>query len=248
MLPPMVESAAGSASSATAFDVIGDVHGCFEELLLLLGRLSYRLREEEGRTLVEPPPGRHALFLGDLIDRGPRIPEVVELVMDMVAAGSASCLRGNHEHQLLCHLAGELPVGWGLAETLEQLAGHPPDLLERLRDFSAELPYSLKLDEGRLVVAHAGLPEGYQNLNTDHAHQFALYGTPVGTTPIEWVGGYKGSAKVVYGHLPVERPAWLNNTLCIDTGCVYGGRLTALRYPELELVAVEARREYYDGP
>jgi len=250
MLGPVeVDPGEESAGSATqAWDVIGDVHGCFDELRVLLGRLGYSVRDEQGRTHATPPPGRCAVFLGDLIDRGPRIPEVVELVMDMVSEGSATCLRGNHEHQLLLHLDGELPVAWGLAETLDQLADHPPALLERLRSFSAELPHALYLDEGRLVVAHAGLTEGYQGMSSEHAHQFALYGTPVGTTPIDWVGSYRGTARVVYGHLPTDRPAWINDTLCIDTGCVYGGRLTALRYPELELVAVGAQRAYYSGP
>jgi diadenosine tetraphosphatase ApaH/serine/threonine PP2A family protein phosphatase len=60
-----------------------------------------------------------------------------------------------------------------------------------------------------------------------------------------WANDYTGRATVVYGHTPVRTPTWVNNTICIDTGCVFGGALTALRYPERELVAVPAEREYF---
>src|SRR5260370_22665261 len=81
---------------------------------------------------------------------------------------------------------------------------------------------------------------------------FALYGETTGETdefglPVRhpWAQDYRGKAVVVYGHTPVPEPAWINNTICIDTGCVFGGRLTALCYPERELVGVPAHRAYY---
>ena len=81
---------------------------------------------------------------------------------------------------------------------------------------------------------------------------FALYGETTGETdefglPIRysWAAEYRGKAMVVYGHTPVPEPTWLNHTINIDTGCVYGGRLTALRYPEKELVSVPAAQTYY---
>jgi protein phosphatase len=61
-----------------------------------------------------------------------------------------------------------------------------------------------------------------------------------------WAEDYRGHAQVVYGHTPVPEPVWLNRTICIDTGCVFGGRLTALRYPERELVSVAARKVYWE--
>jgi polynucleotide kinase-phosphatase len=81
--------------------------------------------------------------------------------------------------------------------------------------------------------------------------EFALYGETTGETdefglPVRynWAADYRGSATVVYGHTPVPEPEWLNRTINVDTGCVFGGGLTALRYPERELVSVPARRTY----
>jgi protein phosphatase len=107
------------------------------------------------------------------------------------------------------------------------------------------------LDSGKLVVAHAGLREELQGRTSGAVREFALYGETTGETdefglPVRynWAADYRGRAMVVYGHTPVPQPEWLNNTINIDTGCVFGGRLTALRYPERELVSVPAAREY----
>ena len=108
------------------------------------------------------------------------------------------------------------------------------------------------LDDGKLVVAHAGLPANMQGRGSGKVRDFALYGDTTGETdeyglPVRypWAQEYRGRAMVVYGHTPVPEPEWLNRTICIDTGCVFGGRLTALRYPERELVSVPAAATYY---
>src|SRR5207244_8184363 len=105
--------------------------------------------------------------------------------------------------------------------------------------------------DGRLVVAHAGMKESMPGRGSGVVRAFALFGETTGETdayglPIRynWAAEYRGRALVVYGHTPTPEPEWLNNTICIDTGCVFGGRLTALRYPEKELVSVPAARTY----
>ena len=107
------------------------------------------------------------------------------------------------------------------------------------------------LDGGKLVVAHAGMKEEMQGRGSGAVRDFALYGETTGETdefglPIRynWAAEYRGKATVVYGHTPVPEPEWLNRTINIDTGCVFGGKLTALRYPEKELVSVAARATY----
>jgi protein phosphatase len=226
------------------FDLIGDVHGCSAELRALLARLGYTL----AAAGAAPPAGRTAVFLGDLVDRGPDAPGVVTLVMEMVACGAALCLRGNHEEQMLRRLADpRAPVAWGLAETLEQLAARPPELTERLRRFAQSLPSHCVLDGGKLIAAHAGLPEPLHGSESPTADWFALYATETGTARRDWAASYRGEALVVYGHTPTPAAEWRNRTICIDTGCVYGGSLTALRYPELELVSVSAAKVYYRG-
>jgi protein phosphatase len=239
------------------FDVIGDVHGCFEELLDLLWRLDYEITELPGvdgrpEYAVRPPPGRMALFVGDLVDRGPRIPDVLRLVMDMVAAGTALCVCGNHDDKLRRRLAGrDVRVSHGLAATLEQLDAEPAPFRDRVLPFLEGLQSHLVLDGGRLIVAHAGLTEDLHGRVSAKVRSFCLYGDTTGATdsfgmPVrrDWGAEYRGRAVVIYGHTPVAQAEWLNKTINIDTGCVFGGRLTALRYPENELFSIPAQQKY----
>ena len=238
------------------FDVIGDVHGCRTELEALLGRLGYRVtRDGSGQAVdAEPPGGRTAVFLGDLVDRGPDSAGVLRLVMGMVAAGHALAVPGNHENKLTRALSGRnVQVSHGLAETLSQLAGEDEAFRKDVAEFCHGLVSHLVLDGGQLVVAHAGLKEAYQGRASGRVRSFALYGDTTGETdefglPVRypWANDYRGRAMVLYGHTPTPEPEWVNNTMCLDTGCVFGGRLTALRYPEKEVVSVPAERVWYE--
>ncbi|WP_205475172.1 metallophosphoesterase [Nocardioides sp. SYSU D00038] len=242
---------------AGPFDLVGDVHGCAGELRDLLVRLGWRLvHDVRGRaTGADHPEGRTAVFVGDLVDRGPDTPGVLRLVMGMVAAGTALCVTGNHEAKLVRALRGaHVQVRHGLAESLAQLAAEP-ELRDAVVEFAEGLPDHLLLDGGDLVVAHAGLREELQGVDSPRARAFALYGQPTGRTderglPVrhDWARDYRGEATVVYGHTPVASAEWVNNTVCLDTGAVFGGRLTALRWPERELVDVPARRVWYARP
>jgi protein phosphatase len=241
------------------FDVIGDVHGCLAELGELLGRLGYRVEHDAAGRLTgaSHPQGRTAVFLGDLVDRGPDTPGVLGLAMAMTAAGQALAVAGNHEAKLLRALRGrDVQVSHGLAESLSQIeareAGQPGFRAEAER-FLDGLVSHYVLDGGRLVVAHAGLKESFHGRASGRVRTFALYGDTTGETdefglPVRypWADDYRGRAMVLYGHTPLPEPEWVNNTLCLDTGCVFGGRLTALRYPERELVSVPAHRTYYE--
>ncbi|GCE06681.1 polynucleotide kinase-phosphatase [Dictyobacter aurantiacus] len=238
------------------FDIIGDVHGCFDELCLLLQRLGYVLEQqndgEEARFQVTHPEGRKVIFLGDLVDRGPATPAVLRLVMDMVASGSAFCVPGNHDAKLLRKLKGrDVSLKHGIVETLQQLEQESPAFRQLVLAFIDKLISHYVLDDGKLVVAHAGLPEAMQGRGSRAVREFTLYGETTGETdefglPIRynWAADYRGRSMMVYGHTPVPEPTWLNNTINIDTGCVFGGRLTALQYPEKELVSVAALHTY----
>ena len=240
------------------FDIIGDLHGCFEETRSLLTRLGYAVSESVGETgtrySVTPPDGRKAIFVGDLVDRGPDSPGVLRLVMDMVEDGAGICVPGNHDTKLLRKLSGRnVKLTHGLPETMQQLEGESEAFIDRVKSFIAGLISHYVFDEGRLVVAHAGMKEAYQGRGSGTVRAFALYGETTGETdeyglPVryDWASEYRGDAMVVYGHTPVSEAEWLNNTICIDTGCVFGGTLTALRYPEKELVSVPATRCHYE--
>ena len=230
------------------FDIIGDIHGCFDELTALLIKLGYRV---EGTTAA-PPAGRKAVFLGDLVDRGSNSPDVLRLVMNMVNTGAALCVPGNHDMKLLRKLRGQtVQITHGLGETLAQMANEPLEFAASVREFLDGLVSHYVLDNGNLVVAHAGMKAEMQGRGSGKVREFALFGETTGETdefglPVRypWAESYRGAAKVVYGHTPVPVPEWLNNTINLDTGCVFGGSLTALRYPEQELVSVRAFATY----
>ncbi len=235
-------------SETGPFDIVGDIHGCFDELTGLLETLGYTV---DGHR-VTPPDGRKAVFLGDLVDRGPKSPDVLKLVMGMTAAGTALCVPGNHDVKLLRKLRGkDVQITHGLAETLRQLEAEPPGFLTEVRGFLDGLVSHYVLDGGSLVVAHAGMKAEMQGRGSGKVREFALYGETTGETdefglPIRypWASEYRGRATVVYGHTPIPTPEWLNGTINLDTGCVFGGSLTALCWPEREVVSVSAHATY----
>lgn len=245
------------------FDIIGDIHGCCDELEQLLATLGYQIVERRpgfdlhSGPVYAHPQKRTAVFLGDLGDRGPRILDVFRIVANMVQAQSALCVPGNHDVKLLRKLQGrDVKLSHGLAMTASEIDALPDDVrpafCSELLTFIDDLVSHYVLDGGRLVVAHAGLKEEMHGRGSGKVREFALYGETTGETdefglPIRynWAAEYRGRSMVVYGHTPVPEPSWLNRTLNIDTGCVFGGQLTALRYPEKELVSVPAAREYF---
>lgn len=238
------------------FDVIGDVHGCRLELEELLGTLGYALeRDQEGRAVdARHPESRRVVFVGDLVDRGPDSPGVLRLAMGMVESGNALCVSGNHEAKLAKALGrGTVKATHGLQQTLDQLATEDGSFVARTRAFCDGLVAHYVLDDGNLVVAHAGLKEKYHGRASGRVRAFALYGDTSGETdefglPVRypWAEDYRGAATVLYGHTPVTETEWVNNTMCLDTGCVFGGSLTALRYPERQTVSVPAQDTYYE--
>lgn len=239
-------------TDAGPFDIIGDVHGCYSELLELLAKLGYTLTGAGETIGVVPPAGRKAVFVGDLADRGPDSPAVLQLVMNMVRDGVALCVPGNHDDKLHRYLSGKkVSLTHGLDQTIAQMNTRPPEFRQRVRQFLGKLVSHYVLDDGRLVVAHAGLPEAMQGRASGAVRAFCLYGETTGETDeyglpvrLNWAANYRGRAMVVHGHVPVPAVEWLNKVIDIDTGCCFGGQLTALRYPEKELVSVPAHRVY----
>jgi protein phosphatase len=240
------------------FDIIGDIHGCAEELQTLLSKLGYQVEwsDDHGeRTVaVKPPEGRKAVFVGDLVDRGPNSPDVLRIAMSMTAAGTAYAVQGNHDRKFERWLAGrKVTIAHGLQQTIDQVEGQDRGFRETLPKFLDGLRSHVWLDGGRLAVAHAGLKEEMIGRGSGAVREFALYGETTGEIdefglPVraDWAASYRGSTTVVYGHTPVVRADWVNNTLCIDTGCVFGGKLTALRWPEKELVEVSAKQTWFE--
>lgn len=236
------------------FDLVGDVHGCHRELLELVARLGYPV-DDTGR--VGPhPEGRRLVLLGDLVDRGPAIADTLRTAMQITDDGIGFSVLGNHEDKVRRALAGrDVRVSGGLAQSLRQLEAETPAFREQVAGYLGGLVSHAVLDGGDLVAAHGGLPEEFHGRSCGEERSFALFGGPTGELdeagrPVRqpWARDYRGRALVVYGHTPVKEPRWEHNTVGIDTGCVFGGALTALRYPERTLVSVPAAEPYYQPP
>ncbi len=237
------------------FDIIGDIHGCFDELVELLKKLGYEIsNQSDGGIVVRHLQDRKVVFVGDYVDRGPKVVEVLRLVMEMHKTDMAICVPGNHDTKLVRALRGKnVNPTHGLAESLAQLEKEPEEFKTDIADFIEGMVSHYVLDNGKLVVAHAGMKKEFQGRASGRVREFALYGETTGETDefglpvrLNWAEEYRGDATVVYGHTPVSEPQWINRTINIDTGCVFGGNLTALRYPERELVSVPARQTYYE--
>jgi protein phosphatase len=239
------------------FDIIGDIHGCYDELLLLLGKLGYQVQTSgigQAPAAVLPPAGRRLIFLGDLCDRGPKTPEVIKLVRHLVKFNGALCVAGNHDVKLVKYLSGRnVKMTHGLQESADQLSKLPEDQKKDIKDFLDGLISHFVLDDGKLVVAHAGLKEEFHGRSSGAVREFSLYGETTGEIdeygqPVRsnWARDYRGKPLVVFGHTPVLEAEFFNNTICLDTGCVFGGELTALRYPERELISVKSLKTYYE--
>jgi protein phosphatase len=237
------------------FDIIGDVHGCADELENLLRELGYDVAWNEARQVtVTPPPGRKAVFVGDLGDRGPRTPDVLRIAMHMEESGTAYVIQGNHDRKLFRWLDGRnVTISHGLQQSIDQLVGEDDGFRAKAKTFLDGLRSHAWLDGGKLAVAHAGLKEEMIGRGSGAVREFALFGETTGEMdefglPVrrDWAAEYRGDTSVIYGHVATSEVQWVNNTLCIDTGCVYGGKLTALRWPEKQIVSVPAAQVYYE--
>jgi protein phosphatase len=240
------------------FDIIGDLHGCASELEMLLEQLGWQRETIEepdpfwGNASWKHPEGRRAIFLGDLVDRGPRVVDTIRIVRNMVKSGAAFCIAGNHDVKLVRWLRGkQVQIRHGLEKSVAEIEPLAADDRAKLASFLDGLVAHYVLDGGKLVVAHAGLREEMHGRGSGAVREFCLYGETTGETdefglPIRynWASEYRGKATVVYGHTPVPEPEWLNNTVNIDTGAVFGGKLTGLRYPEREFVSTAPTPEY----
>lgn len=238
------------------FDIIGDVHGCFDELTELLVELGYQIDpyEDASETLIRArhPDGRRAFFVGDITDRGPKNVNALRLVMGMVDEGSGLCVMGNHDFKLNKWLMGRaVQLNHGLELTAAELENTSDAFRKQVQEFTWDLRSHYWLADGGLVVAHAGLKEEMHGRGSGTVRNFAMFGETTGEVDefglpvrLEWARDYRGRADVVYGHTPMAEAEWLNSTLCIDTGCVFGGKLTALRWPERETVSVAAKQQY----
>lgn len=230
------------------FDVIGDIHGCYRELAVLLDKLGYSVDREPGRV-SGVPEDRRLVFLGDFTDRGPEPVKVLRLAMDAVETGFALSVRGNHEEKILQKLVKNTPAKEEVMETLDAIRNEGEEFVSHVMEFIAGLPYVI-LCGNAILIAHAGLKEEFQDVETRDPKRLGkiksltIYGDITGKKlpdgkpeRLDWASAYRGEMTVIYGHSIVGEAIWRNNTINIDTGCFETGVLTAVRMPEKAIVA-----------
>ncbi|MDW9481370.1 polynucleotide kinase-phosphatase [Sinorhizobium meliloti] len=237
------------------FDVIGDIHGMTDELEALLAKLGWSAawsgEGEERAVTLSHPEGRKLVFVGDATDRGPRSLDALRIMRSAVESGVGYAVASNHDARISRWLRGQtVSEGGGIDTTQAEFEGLSETFRVSMGEFIDALPAHYVFDGGKLAVAHAGIEEGMILGASKAMREFAVYGpkTPPDaqgkSERVDWAKDYRGKTAVVYGHVACDEAVWLNNTICIDTGCVYGGELTALRWPEKELVSVSASRSY----
>ncbi|MFZ3589250.1 bis(5'-nucleosyl)-tetraphosphatase PrpE [Bacillus sp. DJP31] len=228
-------------------DIIGDIHGCFEEFVVLTEKLGYRWKD----GLPIHSDGRVLGFVGDLTDRGPLSLRVIHTVYRLVIEKRQGYYcPGNHCNKLYRYLLGRnVQITHGLETTVAEYEVLSNKNKKFVKDQFIQLyemsPLYQVLDNGKLVFAHAGICEDYIGRTDKKVETFVLYGDITGEkhpdgSPVrrDWAQDYNGVAWIVYGHTPVHHPRMINNTINIDTGAVFGGKLTAFRYPEIATVSV----------
>ncbi len=232
------------------FDIIGDVHGCAEELEHLLETLGWN-KDSDG-CYGYFGDNRMIIFVGDLVDRGPDSPKVLQIAMDLLEKKRAFWVLGNHDDKLRRWLKGnKVKLSHGIQETIEQFESYPKEFHQKVFKTLSSLPSYLILDDDQLIVAHAGLKEKFHFHMTEKAHKFALFGQPTGRFddhgyPIRyaWEQDYHGKPTIIFGHVAIDAVKSINNCIDIDTGCVFGGKLTAYRWPEGALVEVQSNTNW----
>nr|WP_263328313.1 bis(5'-nucleosyl)-tetraphosphatase PrpE [Neobacillus sp. Marseille-Q6967] len=236
-------------------DIIGDIHGCLPEFEQLTTKIGYQWKN----GIPIHPDNRVLGFVGDLTDRGPASLKVAEIVWRLVIEQKrAFYTPGNHCNKLYRYFLGrKVQETHGLETTVAEYKSLNKSDQQSIRKKFIELyensPLHLVLDKNRLVIAHAGIREDYIGQTNAKVKTFVLYGDITGEkhpdgSPIrrDWAKKYRGEKIIVYGHTPVKEPRIINNTYNIDTGAVFGGKLTVLRYPEMELVSVSSTMPYVE--
>ncbi len=236
------------------YDIIGDIHGCYDELLELFLSLGYHVHN----GIPLHPDGRIPVFVGDLTDRGPASIKTIHLVYKLVQDEKGRYVPGNHCNKLYRYFLGN-PVKHqhGLETTVAEYEALPKEekamVRKRFMELYEQAPLYDILVEVNAVVAHAGIKEEMIGRTDKRTETFVFYGDITGKTDEhgfperrDWALHYSGEKWIVYGHTPVRKPRFRNKTVNIDTGCVFGGMLTAFRLPEERIVSVPSKQPFIE--
>ncbi|HBB98552.1 MAG TPA: hypothetical protein DC054_24480 [Blastocatellia bacterium] len=206
--------------------VVGDIHGCFDELTDLL-------------ELIKLQKDDRVVAVGDLITKGPKDLEVLDL---FISDGRFSSVVGNHDRAIRQKLRGEpLRLTKEQRQTLVELEADR----ERYAAYLRSLPFTIDL--GSYLVVHAGVRPGVSldhQMASDMTEIRTMGADPSRRRGVPWYRVYQGPQTILFGHWPGRIPHRGPYAIGLDTACVYGGRLTAFIIDTEELVSVNARQSY----
>jgi len=246
-------------------DTLGDVHGCVDEAVAVLGLLGHRVSFPADPNLpavVKPAPGRAIAFVGDLTDRGPASRDALRLFEGAVHSGAGFGVMGNHDAKLVRALGGhQLTITHGLETTLEEMASVAPETRARWAAMLLALPHQIKAPtgvgggDGYVTIVHAAAPTHHQDQENRHSLQRAHYGYADGSLDShghlirdDWAQHYTGPRLVVHGHTPLGEPRLKNRVACIDTGAVFGGWMSALSLDTGQITQVASAVQALERP
>lgn len=249
-----------------AVDIVGDVHGCADELMALMRRTGYVIEPFDPRKSkpirFSHPEGRRLIFLGDLTDRGPFSDIVLRLAMGGLISGTSSTILGNHDWKLFRLLRGQkVSVSSDLQSTLDQIKKFGQPFVNRVLTFYLGAPHQIRVPlpsghrlatgDGYITLVHAAAKTHRQDCTQAASFERSLYGYANGEEDAsgvlireDWAQAYEGARAVIHGHTPMDSPREVNRVICIDTGCVFGNGLTMYRLDRDEFLFEKALANY----
>ncbi|GIN84967.1 polynucleotide kinase-phosphatase [Heyndrickxia sporothermodurans] len=240
-------------------DLIGDIHGCFDELILLLEKMGYQKNE---KGLYTHPTGRKFVSVGDIMSRGPHSLETMIFFLNHVKQGFAYMIDSNHGWKIARWLDGRtVTLSHGDEKVADEFTRFEEEngsemavsLKAELKDLLLYAPSHYVFTKNGLpvlVCTHAGIKDEFIGKQSPVISDFCRYGDTDGFDdsgkPIrkDWFIHHQTSPLIIWGHDPKPQPLFVNNTLNIDQGAVFGGKLTAYRYPEKEIISISAKKDY----
>lgn len=237
-------------------DIIGDIHGCMDEWLLLLEKLGYK---QSADGFYRHPEGRKILSLGDIMSRGPRSLDSLLFFEAHIKAGLAYMIDSNHGWKIARWLDGrKVTLAHGDERVEEEFLDYERQhgslatnrLKERIKNILLDAPSHYVIqDKGSsvAVAVHAGIRDDYIGKQSPKIADYCRYGPVVGVQRNgkpkrgDWTIHHHSPELIIWGHDPRPVALEVQRTINIDQGAVFGGDLTALRLPSKEIVQVESQ-------
>lgn len=227
---------------------IGDIHGCFLEMIELIHLMGGNSKKSYhpylgNITRINPPRGYCFVFVGDLINKGPNSVDVLLSVLDAIDRRVAMSVLGNHDELLRQYLKMDnVGIKEEFFKTITALESRGENVLQFVREHMKNMPYMLEFQKENILVSHCGLDTPHQNISLKSRIR-SIYGYK----HHDWAQNYQGKIKVIHGHLVVNEAVERNNTINLDTGCYMGLALSGFDHYNNKFYKVKSRQPIISG-